>query len=437
MAGVGIGTRLPPMPIGSDGQLLWGFAAAFLIGALVGIEREKKKNRSEDLGIGGVRTFVLFSLSGAVAAWLAMRLESGWVFAVPLLGVAALTVAGYLAQARVKPRSLGLTTEVAALTVYLLGGACLAGQVEVALALGVALSAILAYKQPLHDLVAKLGADDIEAAVKLLAATFIVLPLLPREAIDPWGAIEPYSLWLLVILIAGLSLIGYVATRALGPERGAAVTGLAGGLVSSTAVTLTFARQGREDEDDSSDALAAGLLLAWGIMFARVIVETAVVHAPLVAPLLLPMGAMGLVTLALAAWFAARSRTRHRAVAGEVPLQNPFSLTAAFRFALFFVGVLLVVKLTQQYFPGRGYYLVAALAGLTDVDAITLSMAGLVRDGGADARTGVGAIVVASLTNTVVKCGMIVVLADAGLRRRALVSTGLLLLAGLAVVVLF
>jgi uncharacterized membrane protein (DUF4010 family) len=421
------------MPTGSDGHLLWGFAAAFLIGALVGIEREKKKSRSEDLGIGGVRTFILFSLSGAVAAWLAIRLESGWVFAVPLLGVAALTVAGYLAQARVKPRALGLTTEVAALTVYLLGGACLAGHVEIALALGVALSALLAYKRSLHDLVAKLGPDDIEAGVKLLAATFIVLPLLPREAIDPWGAIEPYSLWLLVILIAGLSLIGYVATRALGPEKGAAVTGLAGGLVSSTAVTLTFARQSHDEGEGSDDALATGLLLAWGIMFVRVIVEVAVVHAPLVPPLLLPLGAMGLVTLAVAAWFAARSRA-HTAPAGEVPLRNPFRLSSAARFALLFAIVLVAVRLVQLYAPGRGYYVVAALAGLADVDPVALSMAALVRDGGADPRTGVGAIVVASLTNTVVKCGMILILASAGLRRRALVATALLLVTGLAVV---
>jgi uncharacterized membrane protein (DUF4010 family) len=423
-------------PTGPDGQLLWSLAAALLIGALVGIEREKKKSESEDLGIGGVRTFILFALSGAVAAWLAERLGSGWVFAVPLLGVAALAVAGYLAQARVKPRSLGLTTEVAAITVYLLGGACVAGHVEIALALGVALSAILAYKQPLHDLVDKLGTDDIEAGVKLLAATFIVLPLLPHEAIDPWGAIQPYSLWLLAILIAALSLIGYLATRALGPEKGAAVTGLAGGLVSSTAVTLTFARQSHDEGDSSDDALATGLLLAWGIMFVRVIVEVAVVHAPLVPPLLLPMGAMGLVTLALAAWFAVRSRA-HTAAAGEVPLRNPFSLYSAAKFALFFAVVLLAVKLVQIHFPGRGYYVVAALAGLADVDPVALSMAALVRDGGAESHTGVVAIVVAALTNTMVKCGMTVVLASPGLRRRALVATALLLAAGLAVVAAF
>jgi uncharacterized membrane protein (DUF4010 family) len=422
------------VPPTTDGQLVWNLAAALLIGALVGIERERKKGGSDDVGIGGVRTFILFALSGAVAAWLAQRLDSPWIFAVPLLGITALAVAGYLAQARVKPRSLGLTTETAALTVYLLGGACVAGSVQIALALGVAVSAALAYKQPLHDLVAKLGTEDIEAGVKLLAATFIVLPLLPREVVDPWGAIEPYSLWLLVVLIAGLSLIGYVATRALGPEKGAAVTGLAGGLASSTAVTLTFARQSRQQSERAA-ALASGLLLAWGIMFARVVVEVMIVHAPLVRPLLVPMGAMGLATLVLAGVFWLRAR-KQEAGASEVPLKNPFSLMSAVRFGLFFAVVLLLVKLADLHSPGRGQYVVAGLAGLTDVDAITLSMARLVHDGGADTRVGVVAIVIATLTNTVVKCGMVIVLGGGGLRRRALVATAVLVAVGIAVVVM-
>jgi uncharacterized membrane protein (DUF4010 family) len=146
---------------------------------------------------------------------------------------------------------------------------------------------------------------------------------------------------------------------------------------------------------------------------------------------------MGLTTLALAAWFAHRSREQHHTPGGEILLSNPFSLTAAAKFALLFTVVLLAVKLAQIHFPGRGYYVVAAVAGLADVDPVTLSMATVVRDGGADTHTGVAAIVLAALTNTVVKCGMIVVLAGAGLRRRAVLATALLLLSGLAAVVLF
>ena len=193
-----------------------------------GIEREKSKAQAGNVGIGGVRTFVLFALTGALASWLAQSLGSAFVLAATVLSVAALVIAGYVMQARSRPDAIGLTTETAALAVCLLGAVCTAGHPELALAGGIAVSAFLAYKQSLHGLVARLGADDISAGVKLLAATFIVLPLLPTRAIDPWGALVPRSLWLLVILIAGLSLVGYVATRALGAERGTAITGLDG-----------------------------------------------------------------------------------------------------------------------------------------------------------------------------------------------------------------
>ncbi|OFV86278.1 MAG: hypothetical protein A2V74_07950 [Acidobacteria bacterium RBG_16_70_10] len=418
--------RFPP----PNAQLLWGLAAALLIGTLVGIEREKSKGLAGKIGIGGVRTFILFSLTGAVAAWLSQLLGSPLVFAVAIAGVSALVVAGHVVQARTKPDAIGLTTEAAALGVCLLGGACVAGYPEIALALGIATSAVLAYKQPLHELVGRLGTEDIDAGVKLLVATFIVLPLLPREALDPLGAIRPYSLWQLVILVASLSLVGYVATRALGPQRGTAVTGLAGGLVSSTAVTLAFARRSREEGGKTDEALAAGVLLAWGVMFGKVVIEVAVVHPPLVAPLLVPFGAMAAATAVLAGLHA--SRADSAVVAGEVPLRNPFSLTAAVRFALFFAAVLVVVKLVQRWVPGQGFNAVAALARLTDVDAITLSMASLARDGGCDARTAVGSIVVAALTNTLVKCGMLLALASVALRLRAAMGTAVILVAGLA-----
>ena len=148
----------------------------------------------------------------------------------------------------------GLTTEVAALVVFLLGAMVMLGHAELAIGLGVVTAAVLAYKQPLHGFVDKLGWDDVYAGLRLLIATFIALPLLPNEPIDPWGALNPYSLWLLVILISSLSLVGYVLTRLLGPARGTALTGLTGGLVSSTAVTLSFAKEGRDNPQDGAGA---------------------------------------------------------------------------------------------------------------------------------------------------------------------------------------
>ncbi|HEY7925187.1 MAG TPA: MgtC/SapB family protein [Vicinamibacteria bacterium] len=421
------------MPTALDTRQLVNLLAALLIGALVGIEREKNKAASGNVGIGGVRTFILFSLTGAFGALVAQALGSPLVLASAVTGVVALTCVGYVVQARSKPEAVGLTTETAALTVCLLGAACTAGYPELALAGGIAVSAFLAYKQSLHGLVAKLGPDDISAGVKLLAASFIVLPLLPKQPIDPWGALVPRSLWLLVILIAALSLVGYVATRALGSERGTAITGLSGGLVSSTAVTLTFAKRSREEHGATDDALAAGTFLAWGVSFARVIVLAAIIHAPLATQMLVPFGAMALVTVATALWLLRRSQAAAAAgTPAPVSLRNPFSLVSAIQFGLLFAGVLLVMTIAQQRFPSGGTYVVAALAGTSDVDAITLSMATLARSGQASLGTAALSILIAVLSNTVVKCGISAGLGGPRLRRSALLLTALLVAIGIA-----
>ena len=415
---------------GLDRTLLWGLAAALIIGALVGTERERSKALSGNVGIGGVRTFILFALSGAVAGWLTQAYANPWILVATVVAIAGLTVAGYLAQARLKPNAVGLTTETAAVAVCLLGAACTAGYPQVALALGIVVSGVLAYKEPMHGLVAKLGADDIAAGVKLLAATFIVLPLLPDAPVDPWGAIRPRSLWTLVILIASLSLVGYVATRALGAGRGIALTGLSGGLVSSTAVTLGLAKRSREPDGGTAAPLAAGVLIAWTVMSVRIVVIAGLVHRPLLQPLALPLGAMAAVTLVAVALLLRGSWRNLPPASGPVELRNPFSLRSAIEFGLLFALVLLVVALARQHFPGHGYYLIAALAGLSDVDAITLSLAQLARDGGADLTTVAGALVTAALANTLVKCGIVLALGAAALRRPIALVTLLLVAAG-------
>jgi uncharacterized membrane protein (DUF4010 family) len=410
------------------------FGIALLIGVLIGIEREKRKAREPQPGIGGIRTFILIAEAGAVSAWVSRHVDAPWPFLVTLLGVAALLVTSYLVEARVTAgQSAGLTTEMAALTTCLLGGLCLFGFPELAVALAIVTATVLAFKEPIHGLVERIGSEDLYAGLKLLVASFIVLPLLPNRPVDPWGALNPYQLWWLVILISGLSLVGYVAMRWVGPERGTALTGFFGGLASSTAVTLTFARRSRE-ERGVIDALATGLLLSWGVMFVRVLVEVAVVHPPLLGALVVPFAAMGVVTVGQALVLYLRAGTE-AAGAKDVPLRNPFSLVFAIRFALFFAGVMLLVALVQRYFPGRGEVVVAAIAGLTDVDAITLSMAAYARGGG-DADTAVQAITVAAFTNTIVKAGLIVALGAAALKWRMVVATAVIIACGAAALLL-
>jgi uncharacterized membrane protein (DUF4010 family) len=362
------------------------FATAVLLGALIGVEREKRKAEEQDASIAGLRTFMLLALFGAGAAWIAQETGSPWILAAGLLIVGASVVAGYVIAARSDPDSTGLTTEVAVVVVYLLGAMVMLGHAELAIGLGVITAAVLAYKQPLHGFVARLGWDDVYAGLRLLIATFIALPLLPDMPIDPWGAINPYRLWLLVILISGLSLVGYVLTRLLGPTRGSALTGLAGGLASSTAVTLSFAREARNHPQETA-SLGCGILLAWSVMFVRVIVIVAAVNRALLVHVLLPFLAMAAVAGAFAAFLYYRGGAADGASAkGKLHVKNPFSLTAAAKFAALFAVVLLAVKIVQAHFPPSGLYAVAAFAGATDVDAITLSMSEYVK--GAEGGSG-------------------------------------------------
>jgi uncharacterized membrane protein (DUF4010 family) len=424
------------MQHGLDLVTVRNFGTALLIGALVGIEREKRKSVEAEAGIGGLRTFVLMALLGAIGGWVADALHTPGFLVAVLVVVGAAVLAGYVLAARVHPESLGLTTESAAIAVCLLGAMTTLGHREIAVALGIVTAAVLAYKQPLHGLVERINWDDIFAGLRLLIATFIVLPLLPDRAVDPWGALNPYSLWLLVLLISSLSLVGYVGSRWLGADRGIVLTGLTGGLVSSTAVTLSFARQSREDSRTATACtLATGMLLAWCIMFGRVIVEVLVVNRALVHQVLIPFVVMGTAAAIVAGILyrrgASASETRV-AKAGEVPLRNPFSLTEASKFGAFFAAVLLVVKFVQARFPGQGLYMVAALAGLTDVDAITLSMAKYARGG--DAVVAANAIVLATLTNTMVKAGVVTALGAGALSRPVLIATGVMVATGVAAI---
>ena len=406
------------------------FAMAILLGALVGVEREKRKGDDHEVAqVAGLRTFILLAVLGACAGYLSRGAAVPWILAAALLIVGAFVVVGYLVTSRASQGGKGLTTEIAAIVVFLLGAMVMLGNHEIAIGVGVVTAAVLAYKRPLHGFVRRLGWDDVFAGLRLLIATFIALPLLPDRPIDPWGALNPYALWLLVILISGLSLVGYALTRWLGPGKGALITGLAGGLVSSTAVTLSFSREARTAPENTT-ALACGILLAWAVMFARMLVLVAVMNRTLLASMLIPFGVMAMVVGGFAALFYYRDAARPAAAKGDLKVANPFSLIAAAKFAAFFAVVLVAVKIAQENFPADGVYAVAALAGLTDVDAITLSMSEFARNGAA--HVAVAAIVIAAVVNTLVKCGIAVFVGGLPLGKPLLLTTSVMLVAGLA-----
>ncbi|MEB2345008.1 MAG: MgtC/SapB family protein [Deltaproteobacteria bacterium] len=419
-----------------DPPALVGFAIALLLGALIGLEREKRiaeeleSGVRKQRGIGGLRTFILFAEAGALAAWLSLELGTPWLFVGVGAMVTAVVLAGYTATSR-EEGQLGLTTETAALVTFLLGATVLVGHAGMAVALAIATSAVLAFKRPLHGLVERIDRDDLYAGLELLIAAFIVLPVLPNRPVDPWGVLNPWKMWWLVILISALSLVGYVATRALGAGRGIPLTGLAGGLVSSTAVTLSLARRSAEGRGDArlDHALTAGILLAWATMFARIGVLVAAVNAPLLPGIAGPLGAMIAVTGLAAAWHHGRSRA-HGAGGDALPLANPFRLVPAIRFALLYAGVLLAVAFAEGRFPARGLYAVAALAGLTDVDAITLSVAQ--PNEAVAAGPAIAAIAIAAASNTLVKCALAAGIGSRALRRHVVTVTAALLVTAAA-----
>ena len=386
-----------------DLKLLQSLATALFIGALVGIERLQHQ-QIEQSSFAGLRTFMLFAVLGALCGWLAQGQGSLVPFEVGLGCVAILVTAAYLVQRRVREASAGITTEVAALVVYLLGGITLLGHATLAVALGIVTAALLAMKKPLHDAVARISRQELLATLRLLFASFIVLPLLPNRTIDPWSALNPYKLWWLVILISTLSMIGYVTVRIWGTARGTVITGFFGGLVSSTAVTLTFARQSHDDASND-EAFGAGTLLAWTVMILRVMVLTALLGWSLLSRMWLPLTALGLFN-GLMAYFHMRrasNKVAQHTLPQPVILNNPFRLISAMKFATVFALVLLASKLAQRYAPVSGLYWVSGLAGATDVDAVVLSMAELAHKQTANYQVLARCIMLGVCANTLIK----------------------------------
>jgi uncharacterized membrane protein (DUF4010 family) len=403
------------------------FAAALGLGVLLGLERERVKTEG---GFAGVRTFGLLALSGGVAAYLGPELAEPWLALAVFAAVAGLVIISYAVSAQ--RGQMGVTTEISALLAFLLGFLCVRGHVTTAAWLAVASGGVLALKAWLHRLAERIETADVEATLKFAIVSVIILPLVPDQNFGPppLDVINPYKIWLMVVLISGLNFASYVLVKVVSAEHGIGLTGLLGGLVSSTAVTLGFAQRSRL-EPQQSPALALGILVAWTVMFFRVVVLVAAVDRGLALEIALAMSAFGLVSLAICWLLRRRQRTAEtaKASAGE----NPFELGEAIRFGLLFGVITFVAKAAQVYLGDSGLYLAGAIAGLTDVDAIALSMAQLAGADAANAEAAGRTIVIAVASNTLVKTGMAAFLGAPGLRRIMLPSAAAILIAGVAV----
>ncbi len=409
-------------------ELAARFASALGLGLLLGLERERGQRPDEE-PVAGVRTFALVALLGATAAHLHLAAGLTALLLAAFAAVAALAVVSYYVTAR--HGDVGATTEVTVLMTFFVGTLCGLGRLGLATALTVTALLLLSSKGVTHRIVGRVEPADVEATLKFAIITAIVLPLLPDRNFGPppLDVLNPYKVWLMVVLISGLNFASYVLVKVVGQEHGIGLTGVLGGLVSSTAVTLGFSQRSRS-EPALAPTFTLGILVAWTVMFFRVLIVVALIAPPLARRLAPGVLLLGVVNLAACAWLWTR-----RAGGGASTVRsgsNPFELGEAIKFGAIFGLVTVVAKAAQLYFGNAGLYLAGAVAGLTDVDAIALSMAALAQSDPGQLGPAALTILIALVANTVVKAGMALTLGAHELRRPMLASTAALLLAAAA-----
>lgn len=394
------------------------------LGLLVGLEREFREER-----LAGIRTFPLVTAFGTVCALLA-GVYGGAVVAAGLVGLALLLLAAN-GFGREAGRDPGLTTEIALLLMFGVGVYLVQGSRSVAIVVGAGVAVLLQAKTSLHRLARGLTEQDLTAIMRFALLALVTLPVLPDRTFGPYDVLNPRKLWLMVVLIVGMNLAGYVAYKIAGERVGIALTGILGGLISSTATTVSSARATKAAPATATSA-AVVITMASTIVFGRILAEIGAVAPSAFPALAPPIAAMAAVMVVIA---VALVLTQKRDGAEEVTASNPSELKSAFSFAALYAVVLLAVAFAKDRWGQGGLYVVAVVSGLTDVDAITLSTAGMVGEGRIDALQGWRTILAAALSNMLFKTGVVAVMGHPDLLRRVGLAFGAAIAAGILIIV--
>lgn len=374
---------------------------ALALGMLIGLQRGwHERNTPAGGRIAGIRTFGLLALCGALAGILSTPLGPGIAIAMGFSVTLLLGLAHWLDSS--DDHDYGMTTVVAGIVTYLTGLITVLGDLNLAVAVAVITTIVLHFKQTLHQALTHLSDSEIRGILQLALISVVLLPVLPNRTYGPWNALNPYEIWLMVVLIAGISLAAYFAMRLTGPDKGVMITSILGGIASSTALTLSLARMNARVP--MPRLLACGILLASGIMYPRITLEVAVVNHALLPTLIPPMLAMTLGCLFSALWLW-RTREPFAQVDTSCLAAQPFQLIPALQFGALLVGILLLAHGIREQLGEEGLWIISIVAGLTDVDAITLTLARMARDS-ITPDTAVTGITLAAITNTLVKGGL-------------------------------
>lgn len=402
-------------------------AVSLGLGLLLGLERERRGP-----SIAGIRTFPIISLFGTVCAQVG-EVFGGWIVAAGLLALTAVIVPANFIHTRRGTVDPGTTTEVAALLLYVVGALIAIGYLAAALVVAGVLAVLLHSKRPLHNFAKAVGERDMRAIMLFVLLSLVILPVLPNKDLGPYAVWNPFKLWLMVVLIVGISLGGYIAYKLFGARAGALLGGVIGGMVSSTATTVSYAR--RTSSDAALASLSAFVIMtASCISIVRVLVEVAAVAPGRFGEMALPLVAMLAVCtlIALGLYFPSRRQ------AAKMPEQkNPAELKPALLFGALYAIVLLAVATAKQHFGSAGVYVVAIISGLTDLDAITLSTGQLADSNKIETRDAWQVILIAVLSNLLFKLGIVAVLGPANLTMRVGGASAIAVVAGMGIILLW
>ncbi len=386
------------------------FATSLALGLLIGMERERSPAAR-----AGLRTFALIALLGTLLAMLASRMGSPWILVAGLIGVSAIIISAYVGDD--DEADPGTTTQAALMLCFCLGAVVWYGYSTLAIMLAITTTVLLHFKPELQNISRNLTRADVASMLQFAVLTFIVLPILPNRDYGWYSAFNPYQTWLMVVLISGVSLAGYVSLRLVGQRYGAPLLGFLGGLVSSTATTLVYARHSRNGEAMGRLAVVV-ILIANLVVLVRLAVVSSVV-SPRILPHVLPVLLCGFVLGALVTFWLWRSISRD----GEMPmpqLTNPTEIKTALGFGLMYALVLLCAAWLSDFAGSGGLYVLAVVSGLTDVDAISLSSLRLFELGKLGQHQAVTAITIAYLSNLAFKFGLAATVGGRALALRCL-----------------
>jgi uncharacterized membrane protein (DUF4010 family) len=410
----------------------YNLGIALGLGLLVGLQRERSESK-----MAGIRTFPLVTMTGVLTAYLAQYWNSGWIVAAGTLSIALLALASNLLRVKndsPEEKVGGQTTEVAAILMFLLGVYVVIGNHTLAIAIGATVALLLYLKPTLSGFVSRLGAKDTRAIMQFATLSLIILPVLPNETYGPYAVLNPREVWTMVVLIVGLSLSAYFIYKWTSEQLGTIAGGILGGLISSTATTVPYAKR-TAGKQNVGRLAALVILIASTVSFIRILIEIGVVIPGELGRIAPPIFVVlcFMIALCIGFFFFAQHKEQD-----ELPEpENPAQLKSALIFGALYAIIIFAVAVAKDWLGNSGLYAVAVISGLTDVDAITLSLSNTIKGGGLAASQGWKLILVAALSNMVFKAGLAVGLGSRKLAKYVIGLTLVTLAVGVLIVLLW